>query len=849
MNVSSQLPGQAGSHLRSQMNTSVRCLVFVFVCIQSAVNHADDLDGFSGVQDQSLSFLRDFCSDCHGRDGEEGERNFDTFGLPISTIEQLNTADEIIDQLTLNLMPPPEADQPSDEQRIATIQVLRKGIADAREMFGSTGGRTVMRRLSNREYENTLASLFNRRVDTLGLTANFPKDGTTKHIDTIGDSLVTSGFLMDEYFQAASRLVDLRLGKPETPEKVWHFTENFKQYEELAGAHQAVLKNRYLCLYEQPNTDTRQGGYAHIEDFLAGVPVSGVYEIQCLTQALHRDTHYDPKIFRIDFTEPFQLGVVPGDITKGHIHYPQSVEPVLATATVPDHQPEWLTFQVWLEAGQTPRFIFPNGPYESRASVIETNRRYKEEFKNPKEGVSRATLLREGALPHIRIGEIKIRGPLPEAGGSKEEQAVFGVSGFNPARAKEQLAGFAQKAYRRPLTDNDTRRIHAFYDTLAGKTNSPRDAALSTVKMILCSPSFLYLSEITKESDSKLQSHDLAARLSYTLWAAPPDTQLFERASENALITKAQLKIEIERLLNDSRSTAFVTGFLDSWLNLRDLGDQPPPRKSANAFYAENLPRSMKRETQLFFQDLLERNGSIMEFLDSDYTFVDKSLAKLYQLPILDTIRQSDGFQWVDVSENHRRGGLLGMASVLTVSANGVDTSPVTRGAWVLENILGTTPPAPPDEVPSIDADVSGARTIREKLAKHREDPACDLCHRNIDPLGFALEHFDPIGRWRSKYPGTRSKPQRLPIDPSGKLTTGEKFADFAEFKSVLIHSRGDAFAKSLIESLLAYSTGRTMQRIDQYEIDDILKKVKLENFGLRTLVTEVLCSEIFRSR
>ena len=835
--------------VRRPLHLSLRLTLCLLAAMHATWADEGVQTGNAASKSQAGNFVAQFCGDCHGDGTEEGDRNFDTFSLPLATVNQLITADEIIDQLTLKLMPPPDASQPSEEQRLATIKTLRQGIADARETFESSAGRTVLRRLSNREYENTLATLFNRRVDTLGLTANFPKDGTTNHIDTIGDSLITSGFLMDEYFQAASRLVDLRLGTPDTPERKWHFTENFKQYEELAGSHQSVLKNKFLCLYEQPNTDTRQGGYAHIEDFLEGVPVSGLYEIQCLTQAMHRDTHYDPKIFRIDFSEPFQIGIVPGDITKGHIHYPQPIEPVLATTTVPDHQPEWLTFQVWLEAGQTPRFIFPNGPYESRASVIESNRRYKKEFKDPKDGVSRATLLREGALPHIRIGEIKIRGPLAEPGGSKEEHAVFGSAGFKPDRAKEQLSEFAKKAYRRPLSEVDTQRVHHFFDGLVANEMPPRDAALSTVKMILCSPSFLYFSEITEEAETTLQPHDLATRLSYALWAAPPDKQLFQNAADSRLESNPQLTAEIERLLNDPRSTAFVTGFLDSWLNLRDLGDQPPPRKTANSFYAENLPRAMKRETQLFFQDILDRNGSIMEFLDSDHTFVDKSLAKLYQLPILDTIRQSDGFQWVDLSENQRRGGLLGMASVLTVSANGVDTSPVTRGAWILENLLGTTPPPPPDEVPSIDSDVSNARTIREKLAIHREDQACNLCHRNIDPLGFPLEHFGPIGRWRSKYPGTKGKPNRLPIDPSGKLTTGEQFANFAEFKRVLIESRGDTFARSLIESLLAYTTGRRMERVDQYEIDDILNRVKAEDYGLRTVITEVLCSNIFRSR
>ena len=237
-----------------------------------------------------------------------------------------------------------------------------------------------------------------------------------------------------------------------------------------------------------------------------------------------------------------------------------------------------------------------------------------------------------------------------------------------------------------------------------------------------------------------------------------------------------------------------------------------------------------------------------MDFLNADYTFVDKQLAKLYQLPNRETLRQSDGFQRVELAENQQRGGLLGMASVLTVSANGVDTSPVTRGAWILENILGMPSPPPPDEVPSLDADVRGATTPREKLSRHREDQACNICHKNIDPLGFALENFDPIGRWRSKYSAANGQPS-APIDPSGQLTTGESFANFSEFKHVLTETRGDVFARSLIESLLAYSTGRNMERLDQYEIDDILARVKANDYGLRTAVTEVLTSEIFRTR
>jgi hypothetical protein len=431
-------------------------------------------------------FLGKYCIQCHSAQTPKGDREFESFSLPLESEADLVVAKDIIDQLTLKEMPPHKAKQPDEELRLNVIRSLREGTSAARVEQSSSGARTVMRRLSSREYENTLAVLFGRRVDTLGLTADFPKEQTSQHLDNIGKSLVTSGFLVDQYFQAANRLIEMRLGKPALEPKSWTFNSHFVQYEELSGPHKAVFNYRYLNLYEQPNTDTRQGGYGHIEDFLEGVPVSGLYDIEVEAQAMHRDTHYDPKIFGIDFSEPFVLGIVPGDVTKGHIHYPQSIEPLLASSVVPDDEPARMPFRVWLEAGQTPRFIFPNGPYESRASVIRVNKEYKDDFKDKVEkGVSRATLLREGKLPHIRISEIKIAGPVLEQDGGAEAIAVFGKDGFQKTRALEQLDAFAEKAFRRPLSDRDREAIHAMYAKRVAENASPYQAALDTLKMIL----------------------------------------------------------------------------------------------------------------------------------------------------------------------------------------------------------------------------------------------------------------------------------------------------------------------------------------------------------------------------
>ncbi len=804
-----------------------------------------------GATPEVTDFLGRHCLRCHGPEKQKADHDFRAFRLPLTGAAALIEAKDIIDQLTLGEMPPREEPQPSDAERLAVIRALRAGIAAARDGGAATGARTVLRRLSNREYEHTLATLFGRRVDTLGLTAEFPKEKASERLDTIGRSLVTSGFLLDQYFQAAHRLVEQRLGRPEPVPRTWRFAGNFVQYEELQGPHKAAFNFRYLCLYEQPNTDTRQGGYGHIEDFLQGVPSSGLYDIAVLAQALHRDTHYDPAIFGIDLTEPFLLGVVPGDASRNHIHYPQAIEPLLGQAVVPDDEPRWLRFRVWLEQGQTPRFIFPNGPHESRASVLTINRRYADDFQGrfAKAGVSRTHLLREGKLPHIRISEITVEGPLPESGGGAEEVAVFGPEGFQADRAVAQLEAFAARAYRRPLTPEDRAALAAVRTGRLREGATPRAAALDVVKFILCSPSFLYLDEETGAAGSRLGPHALATRLAYALTATLPDAELRAAADSGRLAADGELARQALRLLASPAADAFAAGFLDGWLHLRDLGGMPPPRETARAYYAENLPEAMKTETRLFFLHLLRGNGPVHDFLEADYTFADKRLARLYQLPERNTLRLADGFQRVNLSGHTQRGGLLGMAGVLTVSANGVETSPVTRGVWVSENILGIRPPPPPDVVPAIEPDVTGTTTLRERLARHRADAACAECHRKIDPLGFALESFDPIGRWRVAYPKPKGNAPAPAVDASGELSSGETYAGFPEFRRLLAHQRRDVFTRHLIRQFLSYGTGRHLEAVDEPVVEQVLEAVRRDGYGLRTLVLTAVASDVFRSR
>jgi hypothetical protein len=313
-----------------------------------------------------------------------------------------------------------------------------------------------------------------------------------------------------------------------------------------------------------------------------------------------------------------------------------------------------------------------------------------------------------------------------------------------------------------------------------------------------------------------------------------PDEELLLLAKRKRLADTDVLMKQMDRLLADPKSDRFTKGFLDSWLTLRNLGDAPPDRNKFENFYSENLGDSMRKETELFTRYALNENTNVSCFLDSNFTFVDESLAELYGIEGV----KGDEFRKIELNDP-RRGGLLGQASILTVSANGVDTSPVLRGVWLLENLLGTPPSPPPPDVEPLNPDIRGTTTIRDQLAKHRESETCYECHRKIDPLGFALENFDPIGQWRTSYG------DRVEIDASGKLPSGETFTDVIEFKKALMN-RKDAFTRALTSKMLAYALGRRIEIMDRPQIDAIIADLEEAGNGFRDLVRLVVTSETF---
>lgn len=802
----------------------------------------------------AMDFVANYCYECHDDLMQEGERNFYDLEFPITDEKGLIAVQEIIDTLNLGDMPPKDADQPGNDERAAAVEALTAQVADLYATLESTGGQTVLRRLNEREYLNTLEDLFSRRIDTFAPTRNFPTDQTAEHVDTLGDVLVTSGFLLDNYFHAADQVVEKALGQKAKPEvKEWTFKDSFQPGPEMSFSHKAVFKNRYLCVYEVMNSSNHEGGYGGISGLKDGVHADGFYEVKVHAEAMHRDSHYDNKYLKMDLSEPYRLGIVTGTGSVGALHHPQPIEPQLAEVTMENDAPKWYTMKVWLEKGQQPRFTFPNGMENCRTAFSKIAREYNDDWpEGDKHGGSivqaRRIVLKHGKMPHIRISEVKIRGPLYDTWPPEPQKLVFGEKGFQKENATKILTDFAERAFRRPVEPSEMKRFIDLIDVRIAAGHSPKQATMDAIKGILCAPSFLYLNEAAAEKKGLLSAHDLASRLSYFLTGSMPDPALIALADNGRILDRKVLSQEVDRLLDGASSGAFIDGFLDSWLNLRALGDQLPDRGLSGEYYYNDLESAMKEEVNHFTRNLIDTNGPITDYLKSDYAYVNYPLAELYGIE--DQFPNDDRYTFQKVGlKDSARGGLLGMAAVHTVSANGIETSPVVRGIYILENLLGSPPPKPPDEVPELEPDTRGATSIRDQLLKHREIKTCAACHVSIDPFGFALENFDPIGRWRTQYPLQKGQKGKRPmIDASGEATDGTSFAGPGEFKDYLM-KRKDVFAQHLAERLLTYGTGRRVEALDGSSVTKVMKATKADGYGLRTMIREVVMSDYFRSR
>ena len=786
-----------------------------------------------------LGFLDSYCLDCHDADSQKGERNFEALAFPIADDDALIDFQDILDQLNLGEMPPKKKKQPSSEQKRPVIAWLTSAVEAAHKARGHTGGETVLRRLNRREYENTIRDLLGLQTSSFNLTEGFPAERKVHHLDNQGHALVTSGFLLAGYLKAADQIIEKVLPPLEKPlRQEWDFRDGFRQQDELDSRHIGIESKRTgvskrdktlpttMRLYEHPRSMRHMGSHGPLAEFAAGVPVDGYYDIRIWAEAKHRNPK-DP---------PHQLAIVPGHAKYGDLHLPQSLEPQLARFELGDAGVETHEARVWLDKGITPRFIFPNGQPGVRSEAIRAGKALFKKAGRTTFSTEEAFIegLTNAKLREITIHRVKIVGPIFSEWPTPIQRELLGGRQFRPQKKAANVRHFLDRALRRPAQDEEVAQVLAVIADREAQGIASFDAYQDGLKAALCMPAFLYLDEPVEHT--VVSDYAIASRLSYFLWASMPDAELMTLAAAGKLRDPDVRLSQLSRMLASPKSEAFVDGFLNSWLTLGALGETPPDRSSFSMYYNDNLEYAMRRETQLFTRHILDEGLSIDTFLKSDFVFLNRQLARLYG--IKHTFK-GDEFQRVKLAQDALRGGLLGQASVLTVTANGVDTSPVVRGIWLLENILGTPPPPPPPDVDPLDPDVRGAKSIRDQLEKHRSNESCAECHRKIDPLGFALENFDAIGRHRSKY-------HRGPkIDASGVLPNGAEFAGFNAFRNLLMADK-DKFARALTEKLMAYALGRGIDIGDRPTTDAILDKLNKNERSFRVLLDEIVSSQTF---
>jgi hypothetical protein len=416
--------------------------------------------------------------------------------------------------------------------------------------------------------------------------------------------------------------------------------------------------------------------------------------------------------------------------------------------------------------------------------------------------------------------------------------------GVSPDQAaREILKAFLPRAFRRPVNESDIAPYLELFNAARKQGQSFEPAILFALRGALVSPLFLFRVEPSSPEPRPLDQFALASRLSYFLWGSMPDELLFDIAAEGKLQEPEVLKELVQRMLRNDRSLEFVERFVEQWLRTRELDTDKSPDAKLFPTYAadEELRSDIRFQPILFFREILLKNLSLLNLLDSKYTIGTSTLAKHFGVKLPLNQKATKQPQWVELPEGSHRGGLLGMPAVLAVSSYPYRTSPVLRGAWILESILGTPPPPPPPNVPALEADHEGAppKSLREKLTQHRANPACSGCHSRIDPLGFGLDNFDVIGRWRDEDAGK-------PVDTSGELPDGKKFEGPDQLKAVLLEHK-DLFIRNLTTKMLGYALGRGLTLTDSCTVDNIVAQLKDNNYSAQTLIEAIVLSVPFR--
>ena len=820
-------------------------------------------------------FLKQHCDACHGAEEQKGDYRFDTLSTDLTDLITLETWQGILDQLNRGEMPPQDSPQPPSAASEEVIETLTPMLQQAYAIRKSTGGQAVIRRLNKFELRNTLRDLFYiehpdfepavvsglydfngngiTAQKTIEPTRSFQDDEESEGFDNIGQQLVMSDFLLKMLIGAAEETLEMAThNEAEKPFEAETFTAPIctkTLHGDSLGKYQRELGDPYDEVfqrwdrYNRIGPDKYHGGmrrparYRITVELSAHNPQEGAWGNWTVREGnlIHQGRTHPNEAFEIGlYLQRFEHQRGPRHHRITHWKLPS------------DGQRRTFSFETWIDQPWSAWIGWENGPwFRHNAWHILLEQWYPEEYAKidrKQKGFKKEVadiLFSKGYLgPTLRVHRFRIE-PVKSPWPPKSHTALYGNGPIDEANLSELFHTFAERAYRRPVQPAEIERYVDLVAQLENDGNSRQQAMQGAYAAMLCSPDFIYLRQ---ESD-QLDDFALASRLSYFLWSSMPDERLMELARTGELSKRSELRRQVERMLNDPKAAALTRHFPERWLKLYELGRMEPDRKGPYGHYFR-VKDDLIPQVDFFFRDLLERNGRILELIDSDYTFMNNRLGELiYQQDVI-----GENFQKVRLKDQ-RRGGLLTMPAVMTVTSNGVETSPITRGVYVLENILGTPPPAPPPDVEPFSPDLRGLTSLKEQLAEHRNQQACNSCHRKIDPLGFALESFDPIGRWRDHYPKVDKQNRQGPrIDTAAILANGREVKDLMEYKAMLVE-REPQIVKCLTEKMLTYATGRLLESGDRGEVNQICRELSNDENRLRSLVHLVVQSEIFRTK
>lgn len=793
-----------------------RALVIAIALTSAFVGEirADELD-------EIRPFVQQYCSQCHGAEEPSGDLRLDQLGKLGSV-----TFQSMYEQLADGLMPPSDEMQPTSEERQKLIRHVLQ-LAQNDSVVTSTG----FRRLNKREYKNTVRDLLGLDKGIFDPSEYIYDDEIDEGFDTSAESLVISNELLMEYMEAADKSLRHALFTSSTkrPSPKLHLVAVGKMKGVGGSRYINPGKGHIIC---------RSGGKAMVYDGQSTrtMKLPGRYKISVTAAAVDRDT------YAVRFAPqkgPLLLGF--GVKRDGEASVSTQAQ-LVKTFALKENVDQEFQFDVWIDKDYFPYFSFVNGSSKPITQVRANIRRRKidsSESKRPYHG------------PGIRISKFLIEGPFIDEWPPESIRTTYDLEEIpnlsNASTRVDVILLFAQRAFRRKVERNEIEPYVDFLNKQYEQSQNWHESTIKTFAAMMSSVEFLYI----REETGQLDSYELANRLSYLFWSTMPDAELFRLAKSGRLADPKVLTRQVDRLLKDERSVRFCDGFSDQWLSLDELGTMPPDSKTKEfrTYYSDNLETAMREETLRFVRNVLYANRSVQDFIDADYSFVNRGLAKLYGLSEVNfkaaklgpSSAQNSEFRRVTFPLESKRGGLLGHGSILTLTANGVETSPVERGVWVLSDLFGTPPPPPPKEVPAITPDLNGAETVRDLLEAHRSDSACMECHRRIDPLGFALEAYDPIGRLRTRY----SKSQA--ISTAGNYL-GKEFGDIDELKEILVDDLRP-FTRNLVIRIAEYAKGRKLIAADYPAVEEILSASEADGYRLQDIVKRIATSKLMAQR